>query len=802
MQISAFRASQRFCRAIACLSAIASVFSFAAIYSSAQVAALSPAETPSKAFVDTLKAEFDRHEYQAKYPAESNWFEGGNRYTLLEPPADNKDVSDLVAYDTATGKRTILVAARQFVPAGTKDALSVDDYAWSADNKLLLIFTNAQKVWRLRTRGDYWVLRLADGKLSQVGKSAPATSLMFAKFSPDSKSVAYVSQNNLYVQELADGVTQNIRQLTTDGSYDIINGTTDWVTEEELALRDAFRWSPDSKSIAYWQFDQSGVSEYTLINDTKARYPETFHYKYPQPGGTNSSVRVGVIPATGGATRWIKLPGDPRNHYIPRMEWIPYSNSEGSGVPSPSNESGGLILQYLNRLQNDNQVYLADTVTGEAKQIFEDKDPAWVEIVDKFEWVSGKCTTCQIPDPKLDFLWLSERDGWLHAYLVSAFGGKPSLITNFPADVIEEVSIDEAGGWFYFIASPANPTQRYLYRSRLDGTGTPERITPADQPGTHTYDVAPGGKYALHSYSNANLPINFDIIELSTHKLLRTEVDNRALIAKVNAIDSNPVEFLETPVSGATAGEKVSLSTSLIKPPNFDPSKKYPMIVYVYSEPADALVRDRWGYTFYKVIAREGYIVVSFDNQGTPAPKGRGWRKSIYGDIGVLSSRQQDEAITEFAREHPYVDTSRIGMWGHSGGGSATLNQMFRYPGHVAAGVAIAPMADQLLYDTIYQERYMGLPADNAKGYHDGSPINFANGLTGHLLIIHGSGDDNVHFQGTEMLVDKLVELGKPFEFMDYPNRTHSLSEGKGTLEHRFTLMLHFFEEYVPPGAR
>ncbi len=728
---------------------------------------------PSSEFVETLKAEFNKGKYDSKFPDESQWMDGGNRYTILEPSAANKDQNDLVAYDTATGARTVLLPAAKFIPAGAKDPLSLDAYTWSADNKLLLIFANSQKVWRRNTRGDYWVLRLSDGKLSQLGKSLPSESLMFARFSPDSKSVGYVSKNNIYVESLETGA---VTQLTSDGSYEIINGTTDWVTEEELDLRDAFRWSPDSKSIAYWQFDQSGVSEYTLINDTRAKYPETFKYKYPQPGGTNSSVRVGVIPATGGSTTWIKLPGDPRKNYIPRMEWVPNSNQ--------------LVLQYLNRLQNDNQVYLANPITGEATRHFEDKDAAWVDVVDEFEWVKNKLGS-------QDFLWLSERDGWRHAYRVSLFSGKASLITNFPGDVIDEVSVDEVGGWFYFIASPDNPTQRYLYRSRLDGTGTPERITPADQPGTHSYSVAPGGKYAMHTYSSASHPYAFDLVELASHKLLRTTVDNRDLTAEDNAIDPNPVEFLDTTVSGG-----VKLSTFLIKPPNFDPKKKYPMLVNVYSEPFATTVNDSWSYTFEKVIAREGYIVVSFDNQGTPAPKGRAWRKSIYGDIGVLSSKQQDEAIAEFAKEHPYVDSTRIGMWGHSGGGSATLNQMFRYPGHVAAGVAIAPMPDQLLYDTIYQERYMGLPSTNAKGYHDGSPVNFAEGLTGHLLIIHGSGDDNVHFQGTEMLVDRLVALGKPFDFMDYPNRTHNLSEGQGTLQHRFTLMMRFFEQYVPPGPK
>jgi dipeptidyl-peptidase-4 len=746
-------------------------------------------QLPSKAFTDILKAEFNQGAYNPKYPQESKWADGGKSYTLFEPSTADPRQNDLVSYETATNKRSVLLPAKAFIPAGSKAPLDVDDYTWSSDNKLLLLFTNSQKVWRRNTRGDYWLLRVADGKLVQLGKSLPATSLMFAKLSPDSQSVAYVSQNNLYVEDLN---TNAIHEITKDGSYEIINGTTDWVTEEELDLRDAFRWSPDSQSIAYWQFDQSGVSEYTLINDTKSAYPEIFKYKYPHPGGTNASVKVGVIPAKGGATTWIKLPGDPRNNYIPRMEWV-----EG--------KSDELILQYLNRLQNDNQVYLASATTGQSHPLFEDKDPAFVDYVDQFEWIHG---TDKPTTP--DFLWLSERDGWRHAYLVSSSTGTARLITSFPADVISEVSVDEKNGYFYFTASPDNPTQTYLYRSRLDGTGTPERITPADQPGTHSYYVAPGGQYALHTYSSASHPPTFDVVALATHKLLRTAVDNQDLIAKENAIDPEPVEFLETAVNaagenGAVSQEKVQLSTVLVKPPNFDPAKKYPVLVYVYSEPAAALVKDAWSYSMQRAIASEGYLVVTFDNEGTPAPRGRAWRKSIYGQIGLLNSRQQDEALVQFTKDHAWVDSSRIGMWGHSGGGSATLNEIFRHPGRLAAGVSIAPEADQALYDSIYQEHYMGLPTGpqgNPKGYHDGSPIYVAEGLADPLLIIHGSGDDNVHFQATEMLVDKLISLEKPFQFMDYPNRTHDIGEGKGTYEHRFTLMLHFFEEHIPPGPR
>jgi dipeptidyl-peptidase-4 len=744
------------------------------------VAAQTPADTtqPSAQFMQMLHDWLEKGEYRASAPRESEWLDGGDRYTILEDSTSKKGANDLIAYDTATGKRTVLVSADTLIPSGQSAPLRIEQYQWSRDHSQLLIFTNTQKVWRLHTRGDYWVLRLSDGHLAKLGGDSPASSLMFAKFSPDGRAVAYVRENNIYVQDLG---SDQITQLTHDGSTEIINGTTDWVTEEELDLRDAFRWSPDSASIAYWQFDQSGVGDYTLINDTNGPYPTTFRYRYPHPGGINASVRVGVVSIQAGPTQWIDVPGDPRNQYIPRMDWIGDSNE--------------LILQSLNRLQNANRVLIANARSGQTRLLFEDKDPAWVEVMHAFDWISTGPGNSSAPGAKTTLLWLSERDGWRHAYLISRSTGQARLITNFAADVVQPVLLDEPHGFFYFIASPNDPIRHYLYRSRLDGSGTPERVTPQSLPGTHAYNASPNGKWAIHTYSSASHPASYDLVRLDSHQVVRALVNNDNLIAKDNALDPEPVEFTETPVA-----DGAKLPTFIVKPPNFDPTKKYPMLINVYSEPAACTVRDAWGFTLDKAIAREGYVIVSFDNEGTPDPSGRAWRKPIYGKIGVLNSEEQSQAIAAFEQTHSWIDSTRVGMWGHSGGGSATLNEMFRHPGQVQAAVASSPVADEALYDSIYQERYMGLPAAN--GYHDGSPINFAQGLAGHLLIMHGSGDDNVHFQGTEMLVNRLIALGKQFDFMDYPNRTHALSEGPGTSVHVNALRFRYLEQYIPPGPR
>jgi dipeptidyl-peptidase-4 len=735
---------------------------------------LSATASASLALNETLKQIFQSQAFEEKHFGPARWVDGGAAYTTVEPSTafPSSAARDIVRYETATSKRTVLVSASQLVPSPDKKPLTLENYAWSQDDKRLLIYTNSKKVWRRNTRGDYWVLDLDSGKLHKLGGSVPESSLMFAQFSPDGRSVAYVRANNIYVEDMDTGA---IRPLTTDGSQTLINGTSDWVNEEELDIRSGFRWSPDGRSIAYWQFDTTGVGVYTLINDTADTYPVTKKYPYPQVGTTNSASRVGVVNLKGGPTRWMHTPGDPRESYIARMDWAGNSNQ--------------LVLEYLNRLQNNNRVLLAEADTGNVRTILEDTDPKWVDLMDSFQWAEGGKS----------LLWLSERDGWRHLYKTSREGGPLQLLTPGTADIIQEVRVDDHSKSFYYLASPTNATQRYLYRVSLDGASSPQLVTPENERGSHSYDISPNGEWAFHTWSTFERPPVTELIRLPDHRVVRTLESNAELEQNVNRSLASPTEFFQTKIAG-----DVTLDGWMIKPPDFDPTKKYPVLVYVYGEPAAATVKDEWGGErglFHRAIAHDGYIILSFDNQGTPAPKGRAWRKIVYGNIGVLSSLQQAQAIRAFAAEHSYVDTSRLGMWGWSGGGSNTLNLMFRFPGLFAAGMSVAPMADQRYYDTIYQERYMGLPKDNSQGYHDGSPINFAEGLQGKLLIVHGSGDDNCHFKVTELLVNRLIALDKSFDFMDYPNRTHAISEGEGTSLHLHSLLTRYLEEHIAPGG-
>jgi dipeptidyl-peptidase-4 len=731
--------------------------------------------TPLQAQIDRI---FTDHAYDAPRFGPARWLPDGRAYAIVERQGGSTEIA---RYEAVGGSRLVMA----------RTTLDIDDYAWSSDGKQLLVFTNTRKVWRQNTRGDYYVIDVARGTEKKLGGTAPDASLMFARFSPDGTRVAYVRQNNLYVEQIASGA---ITPLTIDGTVPpgnapwapatagtVVNGTSDWVNEEELDIRDGFRWSPDGQRIAYWQFDTSGVGNMTLVDDTAALYPKTTTYAYPKPGTPNSAVRVGVVPAAGGATTWMKLPGDPRNTYVASLDWI---------------DAGTLAMQQLNRLQNENDYLLADAATGGVTRAFQDPSypmaghPTWVDVQEDVEWIDGNKA----------FLWLSERDGWRHIYRVARTGGAATLVTKFDAEVTNLVALDETAGVVYFLASPSNPTQRYLYRAPLDGSSAPTRVTPASEPGWHTYTPSPSGKLAFHTYSSFDRVTSMDVVSLPEHRSLRGLTDPSALQQRLADILKPAAEFVQVPIGGGT-----TLDGWVLKPASFDPSKKYPVIVQVYGEPAAQTVTDRWGGSttlFHRALAAAGYVVVSFDNRGTPAPKGAAWRKVIYGAVGEMAAAEQAAAVKAFAASHAYVDRDRIGIWGWSGGGSNTLNCMFRDADVFKVGVSVAPVPDQKLYDTIYQERYMSTPELNEDGYGRGSSINFAAGLGGRLLIVHGSGDDNVHYQGTERLVNRLVELGKPFDLMVYPNRTHAISEGPGTTPHIYQLIARYFVTNLPAGAR
>ena len=726
----------------------------------------------SEAGMLTLDRIFAGREFAGKWFGPARWLEHTKGYTTLEKSAAAERGRDIVLCDPETGSTKVLVSAENLIPEGKEHPLAIADYGWSAGGTKLLVFTNTRRVWRRNTRGDYWVYDIETGDLKQLGgdQAGPST-LMFAKFSPDGHRIGYVRENNIYVENLKTG---DITQLTYDGSATIINGTFDWVYEEEFGLRDGFRWSPDGKYIAFWQLDAENVGVFNMINNTDSIYSRVIPVQYPKAGTTNSACRIGVIKSSGGDPVWMNVEGDPRNTYIARMMWIP--------------DSKRILFQRLNRLQNRNTVMTGNARTGAVKEIFTDTDSAWVDVNDRVVWI----------DNGREFTWVSDRDQWHHVYAVNLKTGRMRKVTPGEYDVIGIVKIDTERGGLYFYASPEDNGQRYLYKADLGGSGKAVRLTPRNQLGTHYYQISTDGSYAIHTYSNFETPQVIDLVRLDSHERIRVLESNSRLAEKVASLNRLPVEF-----GTIHADNGVDLDYWLLKPFDFDPAKKYPVLFHVYGEPAGQTVLDRWGgsgYLWHLMLTQQGYIVMSVDNRGTPAPRGRQWRKCVYGKIGIIASEDQ-AAACRAVRSWSFVDSTRIAIWGWSGGGSMTLNMMFRHPELYDAGMSVAPVANQRLYDTIYQERYMGLPQQNTEGYTQGSPITFAGNLQGDLLVVHGTGDDNVHYQNTEMLVNELIRHNKQFTMMAYPNRSHGIYEGRNTSRHLRGLLTRFLHEHIEPGG-
>lgn len=693
------------------------------------------------------------------------WNEAGNAYYTTEK-------GEIVKYNLPDFNKVVLVEKSALATHDSKAEFTIKNFFVSNNEQVFLIFTNTKKVWRYESRGDYFIYNKSTNSLQQLGKGLPESSLMFAKISPDGKKAAYVSKHNVYVEDLT---THKITQLTKDGTDRIINGTFDWVYEEEFGCRDGFRWSPDSKNIAYWQIDARNIRNFLMINNTDSIYSFTVPVEYPKVGEDPSSCKIAVVNIDTKKSTWMNVPGSAIQHYIPRMEWA--NNQQ-------------LIIQQLNRKQQESKIMLLNSSTGAASSIYEEKDAAWIDIKSRWnndnpvgwEWVN-----------KNDFLWISEKDGWRHIYLISQNGKKETLLTKGNYDMIDFGGVDEKNGYVYFTASPNNALQKYLYRVNLNGSGNATLLSPENQKGTHSYQISPNGLYASHSFSSATIPPSNEWLNLQTNTTIKGE------------IKTTPNSKTNTEFFTVTTEDGVTMDGWKVLPKNFDSTKKYPVVFYVYTEPGSTTVKDTYGsastFLYQGDIAADGYIQISLDGRGTPAPKGAAWRKSIYRKVGVLNVRDQAMAAKEILK-WSYVDKDRIAVWGWSGGGSTTLNLMFQYGDIYTTGIAIAPVANRLTYDNIYEERYMGLPQENMDDYVVASATTHAKGLKGNLLVIHGTGDDNVHYQNTELLINELVKYNKQFSLMSYPNRTHSISEGKGTYSHLSTLFTNYLKQHCPGGGK
>src|SRR6266550_3038732 len=677
---------------------------------------------------------------------ETQWMPEGAAYTYLD--SDSADETRLYRVDAGTGTRTVLVRGSDLVAPGGREPIDVESYQFTRDGSKLLVYTNSVRVWRQNTKGTYYVWDFTTKRLTPVSRRPGYQ--MFAKFSPDGRRVAFVRDNNIFVTDLASGAET---ALTSDGGENVINGTSDWVYEEELDLRDAFRWSPDGQRIAYWRLDQTAIRPFYLLNQD-AVYPTLVPVRYPKAGTPNSEVRIGVVELASGRTTWVDLGGE-RDIYVAAMDF----------ADSPTE----IWLTRLNRLQNRLDLMLADVRTGASRVIMTDADSAWVDAHQPVWLDGGK-----------QFLYRSERDGYSHLYLYTRAGALVRRVTPGDWDVLEVRGVDEKTRAVYVTGAMDGPTERPLLRVGLEGK-TVTRIS--REPGAHNPEFDTTRRFYVDHYSRAGVPA-VEQLHNADGSLVRTIADNAVLAGKVAALGLKPPEFLKV-----RTPDGVELNALMIKPRDFDPARHYPLLMYVYGGPGSQTVVNSWGgpaYLWYQMLAQDGYLIATVDNRGTGA-RGARFEKMTYLRLGHYESADQISAARNFGAL-PYVDGSRVAIWGWSYGGYMAARTLFLSGGVFKAAMAVAPVTDWRLYDTIYAERYMRTPGQNPQGYDEGSALAYADSLKGRFLLVHGTADDNVNFQNSVRLIQRLEQANKQFDMRIYPNKTHSISGGN-TSENLFGLL-------------
>ena len=702
-------------------------------------------------------------------------------------------------YFTIKDNNIVLVSTRGkedkvILSSSQVNNLEIESFSFSQSKNKILIFTQSVKVWRYNTRGDYWVYDFKKNEIQKLGRNMSGSSLMFAKFSPNERFVAYVSKEksesgirnsstsvNIYLESLDD---RTIKKLTSsNGTKKLINGTFDWVYEEEFGCRDGFIFNEDGTRIAFWQIDANQVRDFYMINNTDSIYSYTIPVEYPKVGEDLTPARIGVINLTNEEITWMKIPGEQNKFYLPRMTWMPGRND--------------LMIQQLNRKQNHSKIYIANANNGRTELLMEEKDDAWVDL--RSSWPYQVQAGWKFINNGKEFLYTTEKDGWSHIYRFDITNKTEYLVTKGNYDVVKPLAYDEKNENVYFIASPENPTERYLYKTSAKGDGKLIRVTPDVLEGSHNYQISTKAKYAFHSFSNYFTRPMQAIVSLPNHKFIN---ENQNMIEKydLEKKKDHPLEFFEI-----TTVDDVTMEGWIVKPKNLDKNKKYPVLFYFYSEPAGQTGVNRYGAgnngLYDGNLGEDGYVYVTFDGRGTPSPKGRAWRKAIYRNIGRINVRDMAMGAKAVFEKYEFIDTSRVAVHGWSGGGTATLNCLFQYPEIFHTGIAVAAVANQLTYDNIYQERYMGDPKESYQDYVDGSPIKYAKNLEGNLLYIHGTGDDNVHYQNAEMLANELIKHKKIFYMLSYPNRSHGIRED-GAYPHVRLMFTDFLRKNCPPGGR
>ena len=686
-----------------------------------------------------------------------NWMNDGRYYSALES-------GSLVQYEVTTGKAVqTLVAAAELQLAGAATPLAVDGYSFNANEQKILFTTGTEPIYRRSARASYYVFDRSTKKLmplSAGGKQGYAT------FSPDGQRVAFTRDNNLYMTDLA---TMRETAVTANGvKNNLINGSADWVYEEEFGFAQGFFWSPDSRQLAFYTFDESQVPEYDM-QEWGGLYPKEHRFKYPKAGEKNSVVGVNSYDVASARTTKMDV-GPVADQYIPRVQWTQAANT--------------LSIQRLNRLQNKLEILHGDASTGQTKVVLTDTNPAYVEINDDLNYLAGSRL----------FLFTSEKDGYQHLYLHDMDGQPVRQLTKGNWEISAINGFDPKTGFVYYTSTEGSALQRHLYRVNLSGKGK-QRISEAGT-GTDVVNMSPDTKYFLNVHSSAGVPAVSSLREGSTGKLVKTLEDNAKLRQTLTQYDLGKLEFLTFKTS-----EGVELNAWMMKPSNFDPAKKYPVLMHVYGGPSfgsssTQTVLDNAGggtaftnYLWHQMLAEKGYIVVSVENRGTSG-RGSAFRKATYANLGKLETIDQGEGA-KYLATLPYVDKSRIGIWGWSYGGYMTSLAMTKNADLFKMGIAVAPVTNWRYYDTVYTERYLKTPQENPGGYDDNSPVQFAQNLRGKFLLVHGTGDDNVHFQNSIAFVDALIKANKDYQTLYYPNRNHGISGGNTRL-HLYRQMTNF----------
>jgi len=718
-----------------------------------QISALSYAQNNSKYF--TLEDLMKKRIFSSSSVDGLKSMNDGVHYTTV-----SDDSRKIEKFSYKTGKSVSTILNLDDFP-DLKIQMIVD-YEFSTDESRLLIQSNYKPLYRRSFTADYYIYNISDRTFAPLSENGMQ---QLATFSPDGELVAFVRENNMFIADPAKGTEI---QITADGKFnEIINGAPDWVYEEEFEFNKAFTWSPDSKTLAYMKFDERAVKMFNMTMfqgqkpslDENALYPSNSQFKYPKAGEDNSDVTVRIYNLETGNTLRADI-GTQKDQYIPRIMF--------------TTDPSVLAILRLNRLQNKLEILKTNPMTGQSEVMYTEENKYYIDE-GNFDHISF------LPDGQ-HFVLTSEQNGWSHLYLCDLNGNKVRQLTTGNFDVTNYYGFDQAKKLFYYQAAGVSPLQREVYSVDMDGK---VKIISVNQ-GTNTADFSSTYKFYINSYSSATRPPVYSLYDASG-KLIRVLEDNAGLRAKLDEYKPVLKEFFTFNTS-----ENVTLNGWVIYPPDFDKTKKYPVLMNQYSGPNSQEVLDQWGLGFDEYIAQNGYLVMCVDPRGTGG-RGEAFRKVTYLQLGKYETIDQVEAA-KYAANLPYVDGSRIGIWGWSYGGFISASCMLKGDGAFSMGIAVAPVTNWRYYDNIYTERFMRKPQDNPEGYDQNSPLFFADKLKGKLLLVHGTADDNVHVQNTLELSERLVQAGKQFDQMLYLNRNHSIYGGNTRL-HLFTLIENYLKE-------